>query len=388
MPVEAKSQLVSPDSSQEAQKNCGTGERTFSSINGEHSPARSGAIHELLNPTDENVNDHSGSQTFEDPAKTLCTPPPSFDEASTTVECTVLDTENFTQQDHRLPKKRSHEEMKDGQTDAGASSNHMNDRQSGKLHRSSSFMRLAIGMDGSVKVRTGDETTPSPPKRRTPLPEQQIRRGSGLSRSQSAVEGIFNFQHANFPVKRAPGRSRDVRTWEFYCDKQARESLVSHAEEEGTGSAVGAINLIRSATQKKSPALNSNMAKHNTRLSQGEARSKPALARAQSSLARLQHNDENAKSKPRKAGRVRSGSGSDSDKENWAPGTTDSHNPLRRTYASAIRSTILQHTDPMTESSSRQALTSGRGLSEKGVSKGDDLDCVEGLLSLSQGAWK
>ena len=39
-------------------------------------------------------------------------------------------------------------------------------------------------------------------------------------------------------------RSRDARTWEFYCDSDARNALTEQAEREEKGSATAAIGLI------------------------------------------------------------------------------------------------------------------------------------------------
>src|SRR3954464_6129982 len=93
----------------------------------------------------------------------------------------------------------------------------------------------------------------------------------------------------------------------------------------------------------------------------------------------------------------RQSSGSDSDKENWLPGTRESTHGLRRTEPAAARGSILQqpssraaqhsHAPPVLPSANDQE-NRVPASSRKEKTKGDDLDCVQGLLSLSQGAWR
>ena len=267
------------------------------------------------------------------------------------------------------------------------------------LKRTSSFVRLAVSADGSVKVRVNDETTPSPPKKRpAPPPSTASRRSSGLLRTQSDVSSTFNFRDAASHMKGPAGRSRDARTLEFYCDRSARSSLAARAEEEATGSAAGALGLMRSANQRRPQPLNPNSAKHNhLRRVHSGLKTKPSLARTQSSMARLQSSDgicedEDPKKRPC---HQRQSSGSDSDKENWMPGTRDSVHGLRRLDPPTARTTILQpagttavphtHPSPRIPGANDQENKRARG---SGKDKGDDLDCVQGLLSLSQGAWR
>jgi len=296
----------------------------------------------------------------------------------------------------RITKKRSHEQMSEDDRSAKPTEESPKDAKS--LRRTSSFVRLAVSADGTVKVRVNDETTPSPPKQR-PAPPSGVasRRSSGLIRAQSDVSSTFMFRDATAPLRGPTGRSRDARTWEFYCDRSARSSLATRAEEEATGSAGGALGLMRSASQRKTQALSPNPAKHNLRRAQSSLKSKPSLSRTQSSMARLQGSDgiyEDERPRKQPVHR-RQNSGSDSDKENWLPGTRDSTHGLRRTVPSAERGTILQtprglaaqhaHPSPVLPSADDQE---NRPIARSGKEKGDDLDCVQGLLSLSQGAWR
>lgn len=274
-------------------------------------------------------------------------------------------------------------------------------------------VRLSITAEGAVKVRTSDQETPSPPKERAPAPDLSSRRSSGLHRSKSAI-GAAEMRAESSPNLANPkpadgklGRSRDARTWEFYCDSEARDSLSSHAEHERNGSAVGAINLIRSQSQRQlrqmlAPVASRGNLRAPAPLGSNGQGSKPKLARAKSSLARLQSEGfdigkGNGKgSRPQMA---RSPSG-DSDKENWAPGTHLSQNPLRRTHAGWNGRPILVENDSILSYAGK---LDGKGDRIRGESdekenreaasmgmkeKGSDLDCVQNLLSLRRGAWR
>ena len=310
-----------------------------------------------------------------------------------------------TGSEHASAKKRNHDEM------AGfpaPSSDHASEGETESMVlskepfvRTSSFVRLAMTVDGAVKVRTRQEETPSPEKpRQTPLAAQNKSK-TPMARSKSAMSGVEVFQDSAHglvgrTVAAGFGRSRDARTWEFYCDSNSKDALSTQAEAETAGSALSAINLIRSNSFKaRSYALSPSLVKTNTRMLSSKE-GKPKLSRAKSSLGRLQGLDAPAKSvdgksKPQQ-GYVRSLSG-DSDKENWAPGTAVSEHALRRTQPSGSQRPILQENEEMTfphaASSSRKQERDVGAISRPSPSKarGEDMDCVQGLLSLSQGAW-
>jgi hypothetical protein len=206
------------------------------------------------------------------------------------------------------------------------------------------------------------------------------------------------------------GRSRDARTWEFCCDTDARDELTKQAENESHGSAVAAISLLRSTSAS---SLKPNVSKRNAPAQKAETSKhgkKPKLGRSSSSLAVLQ-----STGKPL----AKSPSG-DSDKENWVP-LGDSGNPRRRPLPAArphkeSRRQILQ--ESRVGSKRRSGLTrpkipqgspttavvdifeddSRKANADREVenfmkgnvspSKKGDLDCVQGLLSLSQGNWR
>lgn len=255
------------------------------------------------------------------------------------------------------------------------------------LKRSSS-MRLAMTADGAVKIKTSDSPTPSPPKAR-PAPLGDSNKKAKLSRSTSMFEDGQTFRDLSKSKKLARvnsnfGRSRDARTWEFYCDSGPDHTLTAHAEAERKGSAVSAINLIRSAGSKArgSAALSPIPTKGNLRVAAQSVRGeKKKLVRAQSSLGRLQAGSSRGNPNPRRVPRPCGGlEGEDEndEKENWKPGTTLLVHELRRTGPSTNTRPTL----------GRNAELSLPPSSESPTKVAADLDCVQGLLSLSQGAWK
>ncbi|RMZ80050.1 hypothetical protein DV738_g3098, partial [Chaetothyriales sp. CBS 135597] len=206
------------------------------------------------------------------------------------------------------------------------------------LKRSSS-VRLAMTVDGAVKIKTNDELTPSPEKARA-LPPGLTEEGRQrrLSRSISMASDSMSSIKSSRQLSTF-GRSRDPRKWEFFCDNSADDALSVQAEAEISGSAIGAINLIRSSSLKgRGLAMSPVPSRGNVSLSK-QARSK--LVRAKSSFARLNSQPEpTLKGGSRASRHVRAPS--DSDKENWAPGTTVSEHPLRRTQPSTNRRPVLQ----------------------------------------------
>lgn len=234
------------------------------------------------------------------------------------------------------------------------------------------------------------------------------------------------------------GRSQDARTWEFYCDSDARNALTEQAEQEQSGSATGAIGLIRSRSNR---ALSANPNKRNAQAPSHEAMKrmkpsveksgKPKLARTTSSVARLQSGNANIQKvgsvkekdwKPSSQPTPGRASSGDSDKENWEPGTQTSN--LRRARSSNISSQarrgilkdsahIPSHCTSLDALLNQENITprrhtlktggSGEGSDRDGEDddelaaltgsptlprEEEDLDCVQNLLSLSQGAWR
>lgn len=290
-----------------------------------------------------------------------------------------------------------------------------------------------MSLDGKAELISDD---PSPPRAIPPRPTSSAgaylpqKRMRTLQRSQSALPfGPLPRQSiAGAPFPRLPtGRSRDARSWEFCCDTESRDELTTFAENESNGSAVAAISLLRSTSNA---ALKPNNNKRNAPATKPESNNqhgkKPKLGRAQSSLARLQNPLPPSKDAEKdygsigKDGLMRSPSG-DSDKENWMPNDV-SGNPRRRPLPSARSDkqlgsrailgdnhNVVSHAVDFggTRNRRRKAKNVGSSIFEDkenggkvdgsvekfmrgeiSPSKKGDLDCVQGLLSLSQGNWR
>lgn len=212
--------------------------------------------------------------------------------------------------------------------------------------------------------------------------------------------------------------------------------MTAQAENESNGSALAAISLLRSTSNS---ALKANNNKRNAPSSKHDASTagkKPKLGRATSSLARLQTPGKvsQVKNTNPKDNLTRSPSG-DSDKENWTPtenGATPRRRPLpsgkparptavgrdasrtvlgdnntipthainfgaankRRRKAKDLPVPAVFEDLEATVTASSQAANGGEEVKnfmqsgEISPTKAGDLDCVQGLLSLSQGAWR
>lgn len=291
----------------------------------------------------------------------------------------------------------------------------------------SSHVRLSMSLDGKAELIT---SSPSPPRQRAPRPTSfsasmvpQKRVGGGLQRSQSAITfgpRLSMFSTYAFAQPRLPtGRSRDARTWEFCCDGETRDELTTQAENESHGSAVAAISLLRSSSNS-ALKLNSNK-RNNPALKQDSSKhgKKPKLARATSSLARLQNTGKSSSKLSSKDGLMRSPSG-DSDKENWMP-NENGGNARRRPLPSGKADSFSTSRAVLGENNNvpSHAVDFGGNKNRKrnpaavaeifedkensaevgeevekfmrgevSPSKKGDLDCIQGLLSLSQGNWR
>ncbi|RDW78173.1 hypothetical protein BP5796_06025 [Coleophoma crateriformis] len=294
-----------------------------------------------------------------------------------------------------------------------------------------SQIRLSMSLDGKAEIVPLDA---SPPRTHTPRPSSSgslmLRRRSGLRRSYSALPfGSLppKSSPSTFSTPRLPtGRSRDTRTWEFCCDGDARDELTTQAVNESSGSAVAAISLLRSTS---SSALKNNSNKRNTPTSKPASNAqgkKPKLGRAMSSLARLQSTtiEPHAKGKGKDGNLVHSPG--DSDKENWSPTEFgEAPHPRRRRplpsgrqkqgYAKRtlgdnhnIPSQAIKFGVPLNKNKRRKSAHKDSEIFEDqenrsqevgeevqkfmsgeiSPSKKGDLDCVQGLLSLSQGNWR
>ncbi|KAK2002851.1 homeobox domain-containing protein [Colletotrichum falcatum] len=313
-----------------------------------------------------------------------------------------------------------------------------------------SLVRLSLSLEGKAELVSNETSPRMQPTRLFPepaaLPQPRISRP--LQRSHSALPSVtlppITALTDFLPPTLGRGRSRDAHAWELCCDADTHDELTAQAENESNGSAVAAINLLRST----SGILQNNSSKRNCPGSRSMPRShqakKPRLSRTSSSVARMQTplddgeklitqlNDENITGDKAKVNKLISPG--DSDKENWSPDAdgnprqvaplSDVRRPLpniagnkanaRRTgrvlqdyCMPAIVSGSRARTMPaMGRRDSGKDLTifeDGRGSpvpketeevekfmrgGEVSPSKKGDMDCIAGLLSLSQGAWR
>ena len=302
------------------------------------------------------------------------------------------------------------------------------------LRRTASLVKLALDSEGKAEVTARTGNTPSPPRPKPLVAAiSASRRGPGLFRSLSAVEpaSCSRIEHGA-PLtsgrQQSLGRSRDARTWEFYCDGTARDALTKQAEREESGSATAAIGLLRSSSSNQRPLIaNPNKRNAHAHKREGAKRHKtdavkPAkskLERTTSSVARLQTTSGNIPKQNRPATKHAKNKSQtaifedfegDSDKENWQPGTQRRPEPRLRPVTSQERARILLESLHEPSQSSRLGSALGKQRSKQQASRmtspdkekegpedddevaafvgeESDLDCVQNLLSLSQAAW-
>lgn len=291
-----------------------------------------------------------------------------------------------------------------------------------------SGLQRSLRATAAVPFSLSRSSTPA----RTPLP---------TTAGKSAVRGV-----PKLPI----GRSRDASAWQFCADADARDELTMLADNESTGSAVAAISLIRSTSGKalKTP-LRPNSNKRNAAGMGGKEegssgkKMKRSLGRAVTALGRLQNTGPHGgnggnRQVERLVDPQKGGDGGESDKENWLPGELLSS--ARRPLPSASRafSNTPSKAGQLEREKERRSLTASTPLTGRNRSKGGkqketvvfedgsaseegdeildvedrkeketseeverfmrgdpaspgkkgDLDCIQGLLSLSQGAWR
>lgn len=309
------------------------------------------------------------------------------------------------------------------------------------MKHTASTVRLSLSLDGKARVVTGADDPPSPPRmwssQGSNNPER--RPAGSLQRSHSALEP-FELPSA-FPRRPMAGRSRDARTWEFYCDSEAGNTLTTQAELERSGSAVGPIGLIRSGCNKvmrpnsnKGNVLNQKYPYIKTQKFEAQSAVKPKLGRISSSVASFQITDGNeqrsianpssGKDPKRKLpSSIFEDEDGDSDKENWEPGTQRRPVQRRRAIQSqgGLRRGVLEESPIIPsqssslesllnrENSSPRSCRSKRKQLEKPGQENvpaeahdevadfmqrcslpravEDLEGVHNLLSLSQASW-
>ncbi|CAG7960653.1 unnamed protein product [Penicillium olsonii] len=303
-------------------------------------------------------------------------------------------------------------------------------------------LRLSMSFDGEALVRKEGELTPSPPKGRNSLriamssdgkavirgenePSPSKNRVAMFSVRRTKMSSLRRSSSAVFPATpragvadkdRIFGRSRDPRNWESFCDTDARSALSTPSS-----APVASPSLFHSRSQRSLPrsasgryGLAANPDLTNTPISQSMGEKRRKLARTVSSLGRLESGRNRANMNPPKISKpVFSKSGKpylemdpgDSDKENWVPGTRSAN--IRRRNTSHVSRPALGDTNrnrglgisngkrnrpPQSRAQGKapemSAEVSAFMAGGSGDTQEDDLDCVQGLLSLSQGAWR
>lgn len=294
-----------------------------------------------------------------------------------------------------------------------------------KMKRAHSFVRLSMADDGTARVITDADKTPSPPHTKSNQ-STFSRAAAGLRRSYSAAglhERLAATRGEPSPkIRRTDsitGRSRDSSTWEFYCDPETRNNtpLITRALQEETGSAADAISLLRASRRR---VLGQNQTRQNTPVlargestkalgSSGVKKPRASIQRASTTYGRLQT----------KASKTSDGSESDelpqteSDKENWEPDLpkpSRSRQPRASLGAKRPRQVLRENTEIMSQSNSLGAMLAREHRKNSGmmntensdpelddelrefmggdVTAAEEAGCVEGLLKLSQGNWR
>ncbi|KAH6997786.1 hypothetical protein BKA56DRAFT_566104 [Ilyonectria sp. MPI-CAGE-AT-0026] len=302
---------------------------------------------------------------------------------------------------------------------------------------SQSKVRLSLSLEGKAEL-VSNQVSPTrnlPPRPSSTTPSLPHVRQRSLQRSHSALPSItlppISTLTNSLPPRLMRGRSRDVHAWESCADAENRDELTAQAEHESNGSAIAAISLLRSS----SGVLQPSGAKRNAPISKPQRphhAKKARLNRSGSSISQLETEEEETEKPEKEYGKVKvsmlvSPSG-DSDKENWSPdedgNQAESHrrrllppappkaqNPRRlgRVLQEQKSSNILGNRSNTAPSRHRNVVKEGLEIfedvlkcppvsreddverfmrGEVSPSKKPDMDCVAGLLSLSQGAWR
>jgi len=303
------------------------------------------------------------------------------------------------------------------------------------LKRKHSFMRLSTNENGTARIVTDLDKTPSPPKSKK-TPSSFSRAAAGLRRSYSAA-GLNDRLAAaarGEPSPKVPrttsniGRSRDSRAWEFWCDPETRSttSLTARAEQEESGSAADAIGILRAnrrilaqnqARQNSSPL----MARHGSQKVLGSPlvkKSRGPMQRASTISGRFSNKDYSDYKKGGDSTESDDFPQTESDKENWEPDAPKSVRRDRHVAATppasrGARQILGENTELMSQESSLGAMLSkerrrgGKGIIDpeqddelrqfmggdgargrSSINSAEEAGCVEGLLKLSQGQWR
>lgn len=289
-------------------------------------------------------------------------------------------------------------------------------------------LRISMSSDGKAVIRGDDE--PSPSKNRISMFSTRKSRFAGLRRSNSAILPRTP-RVSTGERERVFGRSRDPRNWESVFDTDARSALSTPASTQSAPHTASPGLFRRSLTRTHSARQSILAANSPAHLDtpvplQTGADKKRKLSRTVSSLGRLESNRgnpmANISGNPLKLSKVLANTKKDSedleygdsDKENWVPGTRMS-NIRRRTTTSHNTRPVLKESNGRDGRVNQNLGTAGKrsrlhqgpqqrkasapemgsevssfmaGSGGGSASQEEDLDCIQGLLSLSQGAWR
>lgn len=291
-------------------------------------------------------------------------------------------------------------------------------------------LRIAMSSDGKAVIRGEDE--PSPSKNRISMFSARKPRFPALRRSSSAVV-LGASRNAMTEKDRLFGRSRDPRNWESFFDTDARSSLATPSSSQGANmDSPGILRarnqrpLHRTLSARQNSLAGNSPDQLNTPVPQQMGEKRRKLSRTVSSLGRLE-TDRNrmiktsAQSLKGPSGLLYRKNGDDdlddgdSDKENWIPGTRTSR-VRRRTVAHNAQRPVLKDANSRSGKANKTLGTMSGGRRSRvpqgqqhksgardtpnisadvsafmaggGPGHEEDLDCIQGLLSLSQGAWR
>lgn len=284
----------------------------------------------------------------------------------------------------------------------------------------SSFLRMAMGDDGKAKIVDRAVQSPSPERPKAVVVQAgMVSRLGNLRRSYSAAgfDDASHRDHANDASRKiartgAMGRSKDSRTWEFWCDTDARSSLIERADQKDSGSAIEAIGQLKRSSSTR--ALQLNNTKLNSPMISSRNAGKPAKTSRQGlKRSHTHHGSLSAKTNAIKTASKKGAQpeeyetlNTESDKENWEP-TKPSRPAQNTSFVRGHKRVLGENTSTMSQSSSlgsMMAREKARGSSvqstvdteissfmghghSRTTSTGEDLDCVQSLLSLSQARW-
>ncbi|KKA30458.1 hypothetical protein TD95_000642 [Thielaviopsis punctulata] len=293
-----------------------------------------------------------------------------------------------------------------------------------------SKVRLGYSLDGRAEI-TNDL---SPHRLRSPdhsaiLPELSHKIvDHGNSDAASVTLPPISALTGSLP----PGRSRDVRQWEFCCDKEAPQDdqLTKIAASEAAGSALAEISLRRSTSgfsAHYAPPMNHGTASYQASAIKRNLMISPAPYMSHAKpMGRMVPESDYATSPRSENGSVKvpvamlvtdrtaTGSTVDSDKESWtaecrrpiapqrvltpeSPMTRRSPSPASRQQAEMKSESLHKKRSREVEEcegdeSARKRMTReedvSRFISDVSPSKKGDAVCVAGLLALSQGNWR